>query len=593
MTRAPLRPLARILDARAKGENPDMIEAENIRLRHEAMRDKSRTRAEGRLAFLGLGFCALFMVVGARMAVLAGTDPVEPPSVVRGAQIQSQRADIVDRNGRVLATNLSTHALYTHPRDLVDPARTARELARIFPEMDEKKLLGQLTGKQTFLWLRKKMSPEQLQAVHDIGDPGLLFAPREMRLYPNGRLAAHVLGGARFDAEDVQAAEVIGTAGVEKALDDRLRDPARLGEPLTLSLDLTVQAAMAEVLGTGMRLLNARGAAGIVMDAHTGEVIAMVSLPDFDPNDRPAPPVTGEPADSPIFNRALQGVYELGSVMKVFPVAQALDLGLVNPETMINTQTPMRLGRHSIKDFKNYGPQNSVTQVVVKSSNVGTVRIMTQIGTLRQQAFLSAMGFLDPVPLEMVEAPRARPLVPKKWTDVSGATIAYGHGLSASPMHLAAGYATLLNGGTKVTPTLLRQDKVTPGAQVISPATSAAMRHMLRQVVTEGTAKMAEVPGYFVGGKTGTAEKLKPRGGYFDDKVMANFAGAFPIHDPKYIIVISLDEPEETSGDKPRRTAGWTAVPVTAEVVRRIAPLLGLRPTVEVAPLTGVTAVRN
>lgn len=593
MIRTPLRPLARILEARARGENPDRIEAENIRVRHEDMRERSRLRAEGRLAFLGLGFCALFMVVGARMAVLAATQPAEPASVARAAQIQSQRADITDRNGRVLATNLLTHALYTHPRDLVDPARTARELVRIFPDMDETRLLAQLTGKQTFIWLRRKLSPEQRQAVHEIGEPGLLFAPREMRLYPNGRLAAHVLGGARFENEGVRAAEVVGTAGVERALDDRLRDPDLLGEPLALSIDLTVQAAVTEVLGTGMKLLNAKGAAAVVMDVKTGEVIAAVSLPDFDPNDRPPPPVSGDQADSPIFNRALQGVYELGSVMKVFPVAQALELGLVNPDTMVNTVSPMSLGRFKVRDYRNYGPQNSVTQVIVKSSNVGTVRLTEKIGGLRQQAFLSALGFLEPLPLEMIEAPRARPVYPRKWTDVSAATIAYGHGMMASPLHLAAGYATLVNGGTKVTPTLLRRDGVVPpGPQVISARTSEQVRTMLRKVVTEGTARMAEVPGYHIGGKTGTADKTKPTGGYYKDRVMATFAGAFPINNPAYVIVISLDEPSETSGSEPRRTAGWTAVPVTAEILRRIAPLLGLRPTVEVAPAKAIM-VRN
>lgn len=591
--RTPLRPLARILDARARGENPDVIEAENIRTRHEAMHDRARARAESRLLLLVAGFCVGFALIGIRMAELAAATPVEPRLAVAGRGIQAQRADILDRNGHVLATNMVTHALYAHPRDMVDPARAARELVRVFPDMSEERLLKQFTGGGAFHWLRRKLSPEQVQAVHDIGEPGLLFGPREMRLYPNGRLAAHVLGGSRFGDEAVHSAEVIGVAGLEKALDDRLRDPARLDDPLQLSLDLPVQAAVAEVLHSGMKLLNAKGAAAIVMDARNGEIISMVSLPDFDPNDRPLPPTSGDPGDSPIFNRALQGVYELGSVMKVFPVAQALELGLVNSGTMINSSSPMQMGRFRIRDFKNYGPQLSVSDVIVKSSNVGTARIVAQVGPLRQQAFLKELGFLDPVQVELVEAPRARPMVPRKWSDIHAATVSYGHGLAASPLHLATAYAAMVNGGRKVAPTLIKGGNA-QGVQVITPATSAQMRTMLRQVVLKGTARMADVPGYVMGGKTGTADKQKPGGGYHKDKVMANFAGAFPMNDPRYVIVVSLDEPVETSGTEARRTAGWTAVPVTAEIVRRVAPLLGLRPQAIEADLPSkVTAVRN
>lgn len=593
--RTPLRPLARILDARARGENPDAIEAENIRDRHEAMRDKSRARAESRLLLLVMGFCAAFLTIGIRMAALAGAEPEEPRTIASASRIQAQRADIVDRNGNVLATNLVTHALYSHPRDMVDPARAARELARIFPDMSEEKLLRQFTSGSAFIWLRKKLSPEQVQAVHDIGEPGLLFGPREMRLYPNGKLAAHLLGGASFGEEGVHSAEVIGVAGIEKAMDERLRDPDQLDKPLQLSIDLSVQAAIAEVLHSGMKLLNARGAASILMDAQTGEVLAMVSLPDFDPNDRPPPPTEGDPADSPIFNRALQGLYELGSVMKIFPIAQALELGLVTPDTMVPSNSPMQLGRFKVRDYKNYGPQLSVTNVIVKSSNVGTARVVSQIGPVRQQAFLKELGLLDPSPVELIEAPRARPLLPRKWSDIASATISYGHGMSTSPMQLAAGYAAMVNGGYKVTPTLIKRDSAPPrGEPVISEQTSAQVRTMLRLVVEKGTAKMAEVPGYYIGGKTGTADKQKPTGGYWKDKVMANFAGAFPMNDPRYVIIVSLDEPVETSGTEARRTAGWTAVPVTAEIVRRIAPLLGLRPAeVEAHAPTKVTTVRN
>ena len=341
MIRIPLRPLARILDARAKGENPDAIERENIALRHEVMRDKSRARAERRLLLLGFGFFMAFSVIGARMGTLAASEPVEPRAVMGGTEITAQRSDILDRQGRILATNMLTYSLYVQPKDLVDPAHAATELAAIFPELDAKALERRFTDGRSFLWVRKVLSPEQMQKVHEIGDPGLYFGPREMRLYPNGNLASHILGGAAFGAEGVDSAEVIGTAGIEKALDARLRDPAQSSTPLTLSIDLTLQANVEEVLATGMHTLQAKGAAAILMDVKTGEVLALASLPNFDPNDRPGLSSSVDPSDNPLFNRAVQGVYELGSTFKIFAVAQAMDLGLITPDTLIDTKQPM------------------------------------------------------------------------------------------------------------------------------------------------------------------------------------------------------------------------------------------------------------
>jgi len=594
MIRTPLRPLARILDARARGENPDAIERENIRLRHEEMRDRSRRRAEGRLLVLGAFFLCAFMAVGLRMGVMAGSVPTEPRATALGASILAQRADIVDRNGRILATNLLTHSLYAQPPIMVDKARAAHELVAIFPDLDEEKLLEQFDSARKFLWIKKRISPEQKQLVHDIGDPGLLFGPREMRLYPNGKLAAHVLGGSSFGREGVSSAEVIGVAGVEKTFDGYLRDPAMGGQPLQLSIDLTVQAAAERVLYGGMKLMNARGAAAVLMDVHTGEVISMVSLPNFDPNTRPAPLLKGVASDSPLFNKSVQGVYELGSTFKIFAVAQALEAGLVNPNTMIDTKGPLKWGKYRIRDFHDYGKQLSVTDIIVKSSNIGTAHIALMIGAERQKAFLGSLGLLDATKVELVEAPGARPLTPKNWSEISTMTISYGHGLSDSPLHLASAYASIVNGGTLVTPTLLRQSRVEPGPRVVSESTSATVRSLLRQVVQRGTASFGEVPGYQVGGKTGTADKPKENGGgYYKDKVIATFASVFPSNDPKYVLVVTLDEPVETSGTEPRRTAGWTAVPVAAEMIRRIAPLLGLRPEIEPGPADAITLTSN
>jgi cell division protein FtsI (penicillin-binding protein 3) len=590
MIRTPLRPLARILPARAAGESPDAIERENLRNRHEEMRDRMRQRAEGRLLVLGVFFLCAFVVVGARMGALATSDPTEPRASAQGAAISAARADIVDRQGRLLATNLETHALYAQPNHMVDPAAAANGLAKIFPDLTAVDLLEHFTGSRKFLWIKRRISPEQMQAVHEIGDPGLLFGPRDMRLYPNGALAAHVLGGASFGKEGVSAAEVIGVAGVEKYFDDYLRDPANGQKPLELSLDLTVQAAAERVLLGGMKIMNAKGATSILMDVYTGEVISVVSLPSFDPNNRPLPAVTGDQSDSPLFNRSVQGVYELGSTFKIFAAAQAVDLGLVSPSTVIDTKGPMRVGGFPIGEFqnKNYG-ELSVSDIIVKSSNRGTGRLALQIGVERQQDFLRSLGFFEATQFEIVEAATGKPLLPKRWTDLSAVTISYGHGLSSSPMHLAAGYAAIANGGQVVHPTILKQNGPQMGARVMSESTARAAREMLRKVVTEGTASMGNVPGYAVGGKTGTADKPKPRGGYYDDKVINTFAAMFPAHDPKYVLIVTLDEPVETSGNEPRRTAGWTAVPVAAEMIGRVAPLLGLRPTVEPKSLADIT----
>ncbi|MEM7720544.1 MAG: penicillin-binding protein 2, partial [Pseudomonadota bacterium] len=567
----------------------DAIERANLAERHEADRDEQRQRAEGRLLVLGVAFLCAFFMVGLRMGTLAASDPVEPRSAVSGAQIVAARADITDRNGRILATNLTTHSLYAQPPQMIDPAKAARELAQIFTDLKEDELLRRFTGKRKFLWVKRRISPEQQQAVFDIGEPGLLFGPREMRLYPNGALAAHVLGGAGYGREGVSSAEVIGVAGVEKMLDAELRDPGRGDVPLTLSLDLTVQAAVERVLEGGMRLMNAQGAAAVLMDIHSGEVVSLASLPDFDPNDRPRPLTEGDQAESPLFNRAVQGLYELGSTFKIFTAAQGIDERLVSRSTWIDTTGPLKWGTHRIRDFRDHGDALTVEDIIVDSSNIGTARVAMMIGPERQRRFLRNLGLFDATPVELIEAPGSKPLLPKKWSEIHTMTVSYGHGLSASPLHLAAAYATLLNGGRQVQPTLLKREAADPGRQVISTNTSEQARDMLRKVVTKGTASLADVQGYHVGGKTGTADKPKPQGGYYDDKVIATFASVFPSNDPKYVLIVTLDEPVDTTGDKPRRTAGWTAVPVAAEVIRRVAPLLGLAPDTTV----GVTLARN
>jgi cell division protein FtsI (penicillin-binding protein 3) len=594
MIRTPLRPLATILKARKKGKNPDEIESANIRVRHEDMQHQARMRAEGRLLVLGMLFFCGFLSIGARMAFLSASDPQEPAGQAYGRSILAQRADIIDRKGRILATNMETSSLYAHPHQLIDSKNSIKQLIRIFPDLDKGRLNRDFSSERRFVWVKKKVSPEQKQAVLDIGDPGLLLGPREMRLYPNGSLAAHVLGGARFGREDVRAAEVLGAAGVELQFDDHLRDVRKKGAPLQLSLDLSVQAAVERVLSGGMKIMNAKGAVAVLMNVHSGEVIALASLPDFDPNHRPVG--AGKDPDNPVFNRAVQGIYELGSTFKILAVAQAMELGLVDPDTIIDIRKPIRKSGFWIRDSHYNGKELSVSNVIAESSNIGTAKIAQMIGVDRQKEFLRSFGLLDKTALEIAEASGGRPMWPRKnWTELSAMTISYGHGLAVSPLHLAAAYATIANGGFKVTPTLLRQEQPLLGPRVLSQPVAKESVAMLRRVVTEGTAKRyGNVPGYAVAGKTGTSDKPKENGrGYHTDRVLALFASIFPAYDPQYVLIVMLDEAEETIGDKPTRSAAFTAVPVAAKIIGRIAPLLGLRPRFVPEVLTNVELTAN
>ena len=579
MIRRPLRPLARILSARAHGDDPDLVEAEERAARLRARHRAERQKAETRLLLLGVVFILGFTTVAGRMALLSASEPMEPRAESSEARIAAQRSDITDRNGAVLATNLVTASLYAQPQLMIDPHRAARELARIFPDLDADALAARMSDGRRFMWIRRTISPEQRQLVHDLGEPGLLFGPRETRLYPNGAVAAHLLGGAGYGREGVHAAELVGVAGVERDMDARLRDPAKAAEPLRLSIDLGAQIALEEVLAAGMSEMRAEGAVGILMEIDTGQIRAIASLPDFDPNLRPPLPTAGDPAKSPLFNRAAQGRYELGSTFKPFAVAQALEAGLVSPGTMIDTKGPMRWGRFTIRDFHDYGPRLSVEDVIVKSSNIGTARLAVEGGAAAQKEFLGRLGLLEASPVELTEAGRTAPLLPDRWSELTTMTISYGHGIAVTPLHLASAYATLLNGGLHVRPSVIASDaRPTEADRVLSERTSRQVRDMLRQVVVRGTARFANVEGYEVGGKTGTADKPNYTGGYARDKVISTFAGVFPTSAPRYVLIITLDEPKADVNGQEIRTAGWTAVPVAAKAIRRIAPILGMRP---------------
>ncbi|MFS4437321.1 peptidoglycan D,D-transpeptidase FtsI family protein [Paracoccaceae bacterium GXU_MW_L88] len=579
--RRPLRPLARVIAARAKGNDPAPIEQEIRQARQAEMNSTRRRRSEGRMFLLGGFFVLCFSSVAVKMAIIAGSGEAAPIATPDRHAILAERADIVDRNGAVLATNVQTNALYVETRDLVDPRAAAYGLARIFPDLNADTLYEKFTGKQTFHWVRKVISPEQQQAVHDLGEPGLKFGSREMRLYPNAAVASHILGGAGFGREGVRAAEVVGRAGVEKWFDTYLRDP-EAGKPLELSLDISAQIALEQVLAQGMADYQAKGAGAVLMEAKTGRIVAMASLPDFDPNNRPLPGQYEDPALSPLFNRVAQGNYELGSTFKLFAVANAMEKGLVGPYTVIDIRGPWKWGKYTIRDFRNYGNELSVTDIMVKSSNIGSAKLAVHAGKEAQQNFLKGLGFFSPLPVELTEAAGSMPMLPPRWSELSTMTVSYGHGIAATPLHLATAYATMVNGGLKVTPSLLKDSPLpTEADRIISEENSARLRDILRQVVTRGTASKADVAGYEVGAKTGTADKPNPQGGYYENKVLATFAGVFPASDPEYVLVLSLDEPVAIINGTRIRTAGWTAVPVAAKAIERVAPLMGLRPKLD------------
>ncbi|MBT6437706.1 MAG: penicillin-binding protein 2 [Rhodobacteraceae bacterium] len=581
MIRVPLRPLAHILAVRSSGGNPDDIEKQNVNQRYIAYTDLTQKRAERRLFFVGIMFLISFVLVCARMTVLASSEVSSVLTEVSPSNLISQRSNILDRNGNILATNLPTFALYARPQVMIRPQLAVKKLIKIFPDLNAKKMLIDFTGQKTFLWVKDKLSPEQRQAVHEIGEPGLMYGPREMRLYPNGRFASHVLGGTRFNNQSATNADMVGNAGVEATFNNYLSDRADEGKVLQLSLDLSVQAAVENILGGSMNIMRAKGATSIVLDVITGEIITMVSLPDFDPNNRQIEFAGDNANNNPLFNRAVQGVYELGSTYKVFTVAKALDLGLVDPETEIDVFRKTNILGTEVRDDHYKVPKLSVTDILTESSNVGTATLAAKIGKNNQISMLKDLGLFHPTEVELIEAKGITPLKPKKWIDSSTVTISYGYGLSMSPLHLAVAYATLINGGFKVTPTILKQDNKDLGRRVISAETSNQLRKILRSVVQRGTATLGNVEGYEVGGKTGTANKQKVGArGYDNDRVVSTFVSFFPVKSPRYVLLVSFDEPSYRGGkEKNERSAGWTAVPVAAEIIKRIAPLLNLRPS--------------
>ncbi len=523
--------------------------------------ETSRTR----LVLTGALFLLSFALVGWRLIDLAllknGHDlrrMAKAESDVPAIEIG--RGDILDRNGELLATSVVTWSLYADPKMVIDPARTAQRLSKLFPDLDRADLLEKLKLDKRFVWLRRHLTPVEYQEVIAHGMAGLGARKDRRRVYPHGSLAAHLTGYADIDSH--------GLAGSERHFDGRLQR----GESVALSVDLRIQHLVREELLGAVKKHRAIGAMGVVLDVRTGETLAMVSLPEYDPHD---PSRTSEETR---FNRVTLGTYEMGSTFKIMNTAMALDSGIATLGKRYDASRPLTHGKFTINDFHGLGRALTVSEIFMFSSNIGSARMALEAGTARQMAFMDRAGLLKPAPIELPEL--GAPLYPRDWKPINTITIAYGHGLSVTPLHLASAVASIVNEGRRVPATLVKRapGDTPPATQVVSVKTSVEMRQLMRLVVEKGTGKRAEAPGYFVGGKTGTADKSAGKQGYRRNTRIASFVGAFPIHAPRYVVLVMIDEPKATAETGPEATGGVVAAPLVREIVQKAAPVLGVIP---------------
>ncbi|WP_197735699.1 cell division protein FtsL [Allostella humosa] len=525
-------------------------------------------KGQSRLVFLAAMFSLAFLVIAGRLVdvtLMAG--PSEAPRAqAQPRPVETERADIVDRNGTLLATSLPTPSLYANPKVVPDAADAARRLAPILTGTTEAELRTKLQEDRSFVWLKRQLTPRQQHDVIRLGIPGLEFQRDERRIYPQGRLVAHVVGFSGIDHTGLQ--------GVEKTLDNRIRGNR---EPIELSLDLRVQHVLREELQRTVTEFKAIGAAGLVMDAHTGEVVALVSLPDYDANS------PGTANEQTLFNRVTLGVYEMGSVFKVLTAAMALDTGKITLSSGYDASRPIQISRFSISDYKGKNRWLSVPEIIKYSSNIGAAKMAMDVGINQQRAFFEKLGFLKAPQLELPEL--GFPLVPNPWREINAMTIAFGHGISVTPLHVVAAEAAMVNGGVLRKPTLLKYPYGThpDGSRVIKAKTSDEIRRLMRLVVTDGSGKKANVPGYLIGGKTGSAEKAAGNG-YRRKALLSSFVGAFPMNDPQYVILVMIDEPQGQIQSQGYATGGWVAAPLFGRIVERIAPLVGVAPIDEDSP---------
>lgn len=539
-------------------------------------------RGRNRIAVAALVFLGCFVILGVRIFDLSVVQGGGEPSLVRenGTFLSAHRADILDRNGVPLALNLETQSLAANPRKILNPVEVAEKLVQVFPEMNYDRLLGKLDSTKQFVWIKRRLTPREQFAVHGLGLPGLEFRREERRVYPHGALAAHMVGFVNVDNE--------GIAGVEKSFDSSLSNPAALGGPLELSVDVRVQHALRDEVSQAVKEFKAVGGYGIVGNVRTGEILGMVSLPDFNPN-KPK----GSVSDA-MFNRAALGVYEMGSTFKVFTAAAALDSGVVGVSGGYDASKPLKISRFTIRDYHAKNRWLSVPEILIHSSNIGSAKMARDLGIERHRAFLGNLGLLRRSDIELPEV--GRPLLPSPWREINTMTIGFGHGLSVSPLNLITGISAVVNGGVLMPATLLKTENAV-GERVMSEKTSAVMRQIMRLVVLKGSGRKANLVGYAVIGKTGTAEKVSSSGGYSRKSLLSSFVGVFPGDHPEFIVLIALDEPKGNESTLNYATGGWVSAPAVKQVIRRIGPMLGVTPDIKhderAAPTIPVSATRT
>lgn len=534
----------------------------------------TRLGGQNRIRLLGICFVVAFGAISAQLVRINVLTPIDDGAKeLAQHQARIPRPDIVDRHGNVLATDIAVASLYADPRKILDVEEAVELITAILPDLDAKQLrVKLLQPKRAFIWLKRQVSPEERDAVYNLGLPGVGYVNERKRVYPQGRLAAHTIGYVDVDTK--------GIAGIEKYLDDAgaiytasLADPERpVAAPAELSIDLRVQHAITDELSKSITKFRAIGGGAIVMDIETGEIMALVSLPDYNPN-----------AEEKKFtkdqqNKMLSGVYELGSVIKAVTFAMAFDYGVITMNSRYDARYALVIGNARINDFHAERRVLSVPEIFTKSSNIGTAKMALDVGLERHKEFLKRVGLFDRLETEVPES--ARPLLPKNWSRIASATAAFGHGFAVQPLQGLSVVAGLLNGGKMVPPTFVKRNKAEAevlAVEIVKPSTSAHLRTLFRLNATEGSAGKADVIGYRIGGKTGTAEKVV-RGRYSKDHRLASFIGAFPMDAPRYAVLVMLDEPKALPETYGFATSGWNAVPTAGKIIERIAPMLEVRP---------------
>jgi cell division protein FtsI (penicillin-binding protein 3) len=528
----------------------------------EGVKQRAMETGRSRLIVTGAIFLLAFSVIAVRMidVTVLHQGGASRAHLAGAEEPAAGRADIVDRNGVLLATSLPTDSLYVHPHEVRDPAQAARAIAQVLPDLAVEDIEAKLASDRAFLYLKRNLTPRQVYDVNALGIPGLYFEKDDKRVYPQGALAVHAVGLTDLDGK--------GVAGIEKSFDKEL---ASRHEPLRLSLDIRVQTVLHDELAKSMAEFHAIGAAGMVMDTRTGELVALVSLPDFDPNT-----MAGATPDA-MFDRATLGVYEMGSTFKLFDAAAAIDTGVATMSSSYDASHPIHVARFEISDYHPMNRWLTVPEILIYSSNIGAAKMALDLGTDRQKDYMGRFGLLRPAALEVPE--NGAPLIPNPWREINTMTIAYGHGMAVTPVQMVQGVGALVDGGTLHPATLLAHAPGEPiaGAVAVKPETSKAMLEMMRLIVTEGTGEKADVPGYEVAGKTGTAEK-NSGGGYHHKSLLSSFIATFPVSDPRYLVLAMIDEPQGNKDSAGFATAGWTAAPAVGRVIAQIGPLLGVAP---------------